>query len=143
MIDPNFPHLSADNRRVTSPATPEYNCLAWAGGESHRWWQPGEGFYWPTPADPDAMDLTDLIAAFAAVGFIPCSSGEWESGVEKIALYADSTGEYTHAARQLPDGKWTSKLGQGEDIEHHTPDDLAGGVYGNVAAFMQRPVPLS
>ena len=47
---------------------------------------------------------------------------------------------YTHVARQLTNGKWTSKLGRCEDIEHDTPDDVADGVYGEVMQFMQRPI---
>jgi hypothetical protein len=47
---------------------------------------------------------------------------------------------YTHAARQLPNGKWTSKLGKGEDIEHDTPDDVSGGIYGEVVEIMRRPI---
>jgi len=47
---------------------------------------------------------------------------------------------YTHAARQLPDGKWTSKLGQLEDITHGTTDVIEGGDYGEVVQFMKRPI---
>jgi len=56
---------------------------------------------------------------------------------EKVALYGSFL-FYTHAARQLPDGRWTSKLGRLEDIEHDTPDDVAGGLYREVAQFMKR-----
>ena len=45
---------------------------------------------------------------------------------------------YTHAARQLPGGNWTSKLGKGEDIEHDTPDVVAGGLYGEFVRIMRR-----
>ena len=48
-------------------------------------------------------------------------------------------GEWTHAARQLADGWWTSKLGPAEDIRHRTPQALAGDQYGQVVAFMKRP----
>ena len=60
-----------------------------------------------------------------------CLEETLESGFEKVALYGSGF-MYTHAARQLPDGRWTSKLGQKEDITHNTPDDVAGGVYGEV-----------
>jgi hypothetical protein len=60
-----------------------------------------------------------------------------EPGFEKVALFSDGL-YYTHAARQLASGKWTSKLGKAEDIEHDTPDDLAGGVYGDVVQVMRR-----
>ena len=81
-----------------------------------------------------------MVAAFAAIGFEPCESGKPEPGFEKVALYADSSRRYTHATRQLPNGTWISKLGQAEDIEHDTAEDVAGGVYGEVAGFMRRPV---
>ena len=61
-----------------------------------------------------------------------------DPGFETVALFGDGV-FYTHAARQLPDGKWTSKLGREEDIEHHAAEDVAGGVYEDVVQFMRRP----
>jgi hypothetical protein len=61
-----------------------------------------------------------------------------EPGFEKVALYAFNFLAYTHAARQIPNGKWTSKLGKMQDIEHDTPEDVAEGVYGEVARIMKR-----
>jgi hypothetical protein len=78
-----------------------------------------------------------LILAFQAIGFELCADGGLEPGFEKVALYGDGV-FYTHAARQLPDGKWTSKLGGAEDIEHDAAEDVAGGVYGEVVQFMRR-----
>ena len=43
---------------------------------------------------------------------------------------------YQHAARQLVSGKWTSKLGPDEDIEHESPDSIAEW-YG-VAVILKR-----
>ncbi|WP_445013646.1 DUF7689 domain-containing protein [Paludisphaera borealis] len=77
-------------------------------------------------------------AAFKILGYEPCDEESLEPGFEKVALYGN-TFTYTHAARQLPDGKWTSKLGKAEDIEHDTPDVVAGGVYGEVVEIMKRP----
>ena len=75
---------------------------------------------------------------FKALGYQDCELDmSIESGVDKVALYGSSL-YYTHAARQLPNGKWTSKLGKGEDIEHDTPNDVAGGVYGEVVQIMKR-----
>ena len=62
-----------------------------------------------------------------------------EPGFEKVALHGDIF-FYSHAARQLPDGKWTSKLGKDQDIEHDTPFDVAGGLYGEVVQIMKGPV---
>ena len=60
-----------------------------------------------------------------------------EIGFEKVAIYGQTL-FYRHAARQLPNGKWTSKLGEEEDIEHDTPDDVAGGLYGEVVQILKR-----
>jgi hypothetical protein len=44
-----------------------------------------------------------------------------------------------HACRQLPSGRWASKLGPSEDIEHALYD-LTGTAYGKVALIMKRPI---
>src|SRR5262245_36260304 len=132
----DLPNLNESTHKLTSPQSPEYNCVAWAASDTEHWWQPG--VYWPVEAEPDTFGLGALIEAFAARGFVVCETGEREQGFQKVALYELSS-YYTHAARQLPDGRWTSKLGRSEDIEHEHPEDLAGGVYGEVAAFMRCP----
>lgn len=134
---PDFPRLTAVNHRITSPQTPIYNCIAWAAGDTECWWQPG-GF-WPISSPPGEYGLWVLEQAFEKLGFEQCADGRLEAGFEKVALYG-STFEFTHAARQLPNGKWTSKLGKAEDIEHETPDDVAGGLYGQLIQFMRRAV---
>lgn len=69
---------------------------------------------------------------------VECGSELLEKDVEKIAVYALNA-TVTHAARQLPNGRWTSKLGQGHDISH-TLQAIAGGAYGSVAAILKRSV---
>ncbi len=136
----DFPRLTPHNHRVTSPETTDYNCVAWAAGDAEHWWQPGE--YWQ-PADwpEDDCGLGALAQAFLALGYADCGMNQGlEPGYLKVALYG-SGAAYTHAARQLPTGKWTSKLGKGEDIEHDTAEDVTGGVYGEVMGVMQKPVP--
>lgn len=136
IYDRDFPVLTAENHRITSPATPEYNCVAWSAGDTEHWWQPA--VHWPVATPPDDYGLGILEQAFAALGYEPCSDGILEEGIEKIALYG-TTFLYTHVARQLATGRWTSKLGRGEDVEHDTPDDVAGGLYGEVQEYMKRP----
>ena len=133
---PDFPRLTPGNYRVTSPPSPDYNCVAWAAGDTARWWQPG--LYWPATTPPGDYGVGALTVAFRALGYEPCADGGVEPGFEKVALYGDGV-FYTHAARQLPDGRWTSKLGGAEDIEHDVAEAVAGGVYGEVAQFMRRP----
>jgi hypothetical protein len=133
-----FPRLTPANHRITSPVAEDHNCIAWAAGDTSRWWEPTE--YWPDPSGQFGFDLTDLIRMYGGLGYVPCPDGVPEPGFERIAVYADAGRRYTHAARQLVNGKWTSKLGKWEDIEHDTPDDVAGGAYGTVAGFLKRPL---
>jgi len=77
-------------------------------------------------------------AVFVALGYTRCSGDALESGFEKVALFADEEVP-THAARQLPNGRWTSKLGFQEDIEHDL-HALSGDVYGQVRLLLKRPV---
>lgn len=126
-----------------SPAdSPEraYNCVAWAMGETDRWWQPAAadlGYYWPDEAANSGL-LTEYVRAFSDLGYVQCEGETAEKGFERIALFADSVGEFTHVARQLPSGHWTSKLGAWEDVEHNV-HALEGGKYGRIACFMRRP----
>ncbi|MEK0192863.1 DUF7689 domain-containing protein [Microcoleus anatoxicus] len=57
--------------------------------------------------------------------------------IAKIAIYV-LDGKPQHASRQLPNGKWTSKLGQYEDIEHNYLEGLEGSIYGEVSCVMKR-----
>lgn len=138
-----FPGLANSAFHVTSAATKDYNCIAWAAGDSTHWWWPdpdpdNEAKYWP-PEVALAESLDAFIAAFATLGYSPCPSEELEQGIEKIAFFAH--GEIpTHAARQLPSGRWTSKLGMREDIEHDL-HALGGDVYGKVVLILRRPMP--
>jgi hypothetical protein len=116
-----------------------YNCIAWAVEDTAHWWQPGR--YW-RPADWPSNDfgLGALEGMFRTFGYEDCGS-DWslEPGYAKVALYASGGWVYTHAARQLPTGKWTSKLGKDIDIEHDDPAVVAGGLYGEMMQIMKRP----
>jgi hypothetical protein len=137
---PDFPRLTLANYRVTSPATIDYNCVAWAAEDTENWWQPGL-FWIPRDWPENDFGLGALENVFRSLGYVDCLSDTGlEPAYQKVALYGSGL-VYTHAARQLPSGKWTSKLGKGEDIEHDTPNDVAGGVYGEVMQVMKRAVP--
>lgn len=132
-----FPNLTESNHELTSERTIKYNCIAWAAQSTEHWWQPGG--HWPTPSSRDDVGVGDLVIAFKSLGYFECPNGDQEVGFQKIAIYGSGF-MYTHVARQLPDGKWTSKLGQLEDITHSTPEALAGSDYGDVVQFMKRPM---
>ncbi|MGA2404856.1 MAG: hypothetical protein ABSG91_24660 [Syntrophobacteraceae bacterium] len=84
--------------------------------------------------------METFIEAFGTVGFKICEGGEVEEGFDKIAIYTDDMDRPQHAARQLPNGKWTSKMGRSIDVEHEL-DALEGPYYGYVKVYMKRPLP--
>ena len=110
-----FPNLRAGGYTITSPIDPEYNCAAFAAGESEEWWDPySPDGVWPSAVDRDVF-LQNFELVFELEGFEICADGSVEQGFEKIVLYADAVGEFCHAARQLPSGAWMSKLGELEE----------------------------
>jgi hypothetical protein len=135
--DRDFPGLTPEYHRVTSPAAVEYHYIAWAAGDTENWWQPG--VFWPVESTAPEYGIDALEEAFKSLGFEPYDDAGPEPGFEKVALYGNDL-LYTHAARQLPGGRWTSELGKAEDVEHDTPDVVAGGLYGEVATIMRRPL---
>jgi hypothetical protein len=82
--------------------------------------------------------LAAFVAAFATLGYVPCADDKVEPSFAKIALFTDPQGKPTHAAKQLPDGKWSSKLGTLEDISH-TIYGLEGPPYGSAVQYLKRP----
>jgi hypothetical protein len=136
-----FPALKRAGFEVTSPRDQRYNCVAWAAGDATRWWWPAESpfAYWPAGAER-AESVASFIQAFATLGYAPASSGDLERQVEKVAIFASSDGIPTHMARQLHDGRWTSKLGALEDVAHGEVSGVEGDEYGTVVAFLSRRI---
>jgi hypothetical protein len=139
-----FPKLRKDNKfKITSSSTCDYNCIAWAVGKSDCWYwppldneKPESDEYWPQNV-PNKTDLGTFIKALETDGYEICKNSLFEDGCTKIALYAID-GEITHAARQLDNGLWTSKLGPLNDIQHGNPEVIEGGFYGKVAVYMKK-----
>jgi hypothetical protein len=136
-----FPGLCGSGYQITSPADGAYNCAAWAAGDVRAWWWPdaGGGGFWPAGALREET-VAAFQAAFAALGYVDCADEGLQAGWERIAVFADASGNPTHVARQLPSGRWTSKLGELVDIEHAL-HDLSGREYGSVVLRMKRPLP--
>ena len=131
-----FPNLPTVGHQITSPATPNYNCIAWAAGDDQLRWDYAPGYYWPRRIPRNGFVET-VMQVFGTLGFGESEDGDLEAGFEKVALYAIE-GLFTHAARQTPEGRWTSKLGTLEDIEHDSTTALEGEEYGRVVRFMKR-----
>jgi len=121
----------------------KYNCIAWAAGIDNEWWWPLSltGYDWPGIRREVAGQETieNFVSAFETKGFKTCKHSGYENGFEKIAIYVDDNGHPKHAARLLPTGVWTSKLGDDEDIEHITLRCLEGREYGRARVFLKRP----
>ncbi|CAC5345529.1 conserved hypothetical protein [Planktothrix rubescens CCAP 1459/22] len=88
---------------------------------------------------PQEETIAAYIQAYQTLGYEICQGEGLEVGYQKIAIYVDSSGIPTHAARQLANSKWTSKLGWLEDIEHEL-DGLTGDRYGVVAQILKRAI---
>lgn len=135
-----FPQLESGRFSITSPKTSSYNCIAWAVGDQTRWWWPDSQNYWPRGV-PRKRNVESFVQLFASHDYEVCESSHLEEGIEKIAIFAGPTGTPTHAARQLRDGSWTSKLGQNFDISHvlEQVGGFAAKGYGTIAIIMKRP----
>ena len=130
-IDEEFPDI---DYRITSEQDNLYNCVAWAAGYTDDWWSHEEDYRWIGERGPG---IQNLVALFNALGYEQCESDSRDMDYTKVALYAKD-GNWSHVARQMTGGTWTSKLGALEDIEHASPNDLAGDFYGAVHCIMRR-----
>ena len=135
-----FPNLSRMGYEQTSPCDKKYNCIAWSIGRQDRhFWPDPDGFgEWPISEREESIEC--FMAAYVFLGYERCENDDpsLEPGVEKISLFADGS-EPTHAARQLPDGRWTSKMGREcEDIAHPL-SAVEGPSYGRVVRVLRKP----
>jgi hypothetical protein len=144
-----FPNLTAQNNQKTSERKRRYNCIAWAAGTKTNWWWPDpiaiakNDAYWPAGV-PAVETIDAFLLAFATRRYLECADSNLEPGFEKITIYgivhANGHIEPTHAARQLRDGSWTSKMGQNVDINHTILNAVDGPCYGTPVRYMKRPV---
>ncbi len=134
-----FPNLSSEDFEIVDEPSDLYNCIAYAVGDIAKPWDPNGTRYWP-PWAPRNDRIDSLIAVFAGLepAYEQCESSQVEDGYQKVALY-EVQGQAKHAALQMPNGRWRSKMGRGPVIEHRSPESLSDGIYGDVHCFMRRP----
>lgn len=142
--DVDFPRLKGSDWQQTSEPDVKYNCIAFAVGRTDVVWWPDDypdpdSDYWPQDVLREET-IEAFIELYKSMGFEECTDGSFESEYEKIVIYAIGD-EPTHAARQLENGHWSSKLGVGDDIRHDAPEALSGPCYGEPARFMRRLKP--
>ena len=147
-IDCDFPKAASIGYALTSSRSSFYNCIAWAAGRiNNKWWplpHKIRGWYWPPGirADVSIETFIEMFSKVEKYAEWDAENADFEEGWSKIAIYAKKDGEPTHAARQLPNGKWTSKLGGNRDIEHTLDvlesSDTKESAYGKAVKIMRR-----
>ena len=104
-LELRYPKLRSSGYLLTSPKTPNYNCVAWAAGETNRPWWPipydTAPYYWPL-GEQDDESLEVFIECFKSLGYEICDDENFEEGFEKVAIYIDEEGLL----------KWPPKTGQ-------------------------------
>ncbi len=118
----------------TSKQTWEYNCVMWSLNRDDEW----RDFFYSDDGyvNPD-QSINPYVAYFQENGFETCENSSLEVGALKICIFSKN-GIFSHVSRQLQDGRWASKMGNYEDIEHLTEFDVSGLGYGSPDIYMQK-----
>jgi len=137
----DYPKLAASHYRlIKRDVDPRYNCIAWAAGRTDKHWWPGQTgiSFWP-PGVTANVTLGAFIELFQFLGYEVCNEADADFRFEKVAIYVRK-GDVQHAARQLLNGRWSSKLGVWWLIEHDF-DAVSGhnaNEYGDIEQIMRR-----
>ena len=92
--------------------------------------------FWPKELPLDDS-LENFIKMYNMFDYVECNNDlYYEDGYTKIAIYAINN-VVTHAALQLTENKWASKIGYSFGITHQLKS-LEGEKYGKVVKFMKR-----
>ena len=138
-IERVFPGLTGTPWEIASPQDGTYNCVAFALGDTERWWWPislpPSGAYWPADS-PRTETVAAFRSALATFGFEPMDDETLVAGVAKVALFVKGS-RTCHIAVQRADGRWASKLGTQWDIVHPLRA-LEGDEYGFVTDILAR-----
>ncbi|HEU4712680.1 MAG TPA: hypothetical protein VFS76_14000 [Pyrinomonadaceae bacterium] len=142
-----FPNLENEVYCAESESDEDYNCIAWAAGDTSTFWWPSADpldAFWPIAWREESKEC--FIEAFGHIrqndNYEVCDPPDFdfEPGFEKVALYLDAQDKPQHMARQLASGIWTSKLGKSWDILHQTEKGVEGARYGSAVIVMRRPI---
>ncbi|MBI4814770.1 MAG: hypothetical protein HY791_00850 [Deltaproteobacteria bacterium] len=133
---PGFPLMPSASQ--TSPPDQGYNCIAWAACDQERFWwpRPEDEYYWPLEVRAETREA--FVDAFETLGYevFTYLSESWDPKEWEVVAFLQRDEEVRHAARQLPSGRWTSKLGNGMDIDHNIQEITLG--YGGIGWMMRR-----
>jgi len=141
LLEELFPALAVFGYKILSRPTDRYDCVAWAAGDTTRWWWPdlkGKR-YWPENVERKrTLDVFKKV--FENLGYFICDNGNFEEGYDKIAIYVNENGKPTHVTRQFWKNVWISKIGEWELVEYYNVNALYDGICGDIAVFMKRPI---
>jgi hypothetical protein len=136
-IERDFPGMEYE---VRSDEDFNYNCLAFALGDSTNWWEPGVmGHYWP-PGFPADTTVKTVSAIIATHGFVVENADPTTVSTDSVAIFAEGD-KWTHFAK-FTNGEWSSKLGEDHDVTHVRLRDLEGASpkYGRLVKILSRGV---
>lgn len=139
----SYPNLAADGGIEKSPKDSKYNCIAWAAKwDKKNWWQPDTfepGMYWPKGVRDDGT-IDCFIELFEHLKYKRTTKEDigFEVLHEKVAIYVNTFGHFTHVAKQIDSGIWWSKLGEDEDVHHNTPNGLNCFRYGSPEHILKK-----
>jgi hypothetical protein len=137
LVANEWPGIVGHYERKSDPDV-NYNGLAWALGINYLYFDPERGYHWPLGI-PRERTITAYLKVLAEHGYeLIAQDDRFEEGWEKIAVYIDGTGEPRHFARQIGNGKWTSKLVDLIDVEHDNLECLQGDVFGSINCVLMR-----
>jgi hypothetical protein len=133
-----FPNSSKEPFIITSPITRSYNCIAWAFGDTTKWYWPDEFLigFWPKEISRECT-LESFINLYKLIGYEVCDDESFEKDYDKIVIFTDKDNIPTHAAKQIDDTFWSSKLGEYHDVSH-SKFSIEGGNYGSFNVIMKR-----
>lgn len=98
-IDRHFPNLKiGENSSHKSKKGDDYNCAAWAVELKDDWIE-----FKDELGNLD-LRLETYISFYEKFGFSKTDTAKPEEGIIKIAIYTDERKDFTHVARQLPNG---------------------------------------
>src|SRR5204863_8404491 len=80
-LESAFPRLEAGSYRIVGTADSNYNCIAWAAGETHRWWWVHPRAYWPEGMSRE-LTLESFLQIFGSMGYEACEPPSLEEGFE-------------------------------------------------------------
>ena len=139
------PCLGSEGSKLDLRSDPNslYNCIGYAMGMTDvcvalRHPQGLFWCWWP-PTVPRTLNPQSLVAAFEYLGFEVCADGKVEADYDKVALY-EKNGEWQHAAIIEEDDLYHSKMGVWWDVVHRGGDLFHDDAYGDIYAYMKRPV---